>query len=160
MSNKKNNMKEGEAGDLNLPPRISLEDLQSTCPDRPKGKQGSEYVKYLNTVQWKRRKAKVERRDRGRCRCCGNLAVFREVHHLTYARLFCEPTSDLLLLCESCHLKIHREHMRRKVDDAKLEYCVEQVLNHNLRDENMVITIGDCKLYSDADEHGHISSCL
>lgn len=62
-----------------------------------------EYTAYLQSPAWQRVRARVLDRAKGRCETCGKPAT--QVHHLTYERLGHEYMSDLLAVCEPCHLK-------------------------------------------------------
>ena len=87
-------------------PRFTIKELQSTCPELdPRLRKA--YDEHLLSEQWDKKKQKVRRRDGKRCQVCGCGRTF-DVHHLTYERVFVEKLSDLVLLCSSCHRKVHR----------------------------------------------------
>ncbi len=72
--------------------------------------QKSRYYKYLLHLQseyWKDIRLKVLERDSHTCQECKERSA-TEVHHLSYERLGNELLGDLLAVCRSCHLKIHR----------------------------------------------------
>jgi len=95
--------------------RFTLEELQNTCPELdPRHKKA--YDKHLLSEQWDKKKQKVRRRDGKRCQVCGGGSTF-EVHHLTYDRVFVEKLSDLVLLCSSCHRKVHRNNLSDELRD-------------------------------------------
>jgi len=61
---------------------------------------------YLNSKEWKIKRALVLRRDSFRCRFCGKPA--HQVHHLRYAKhIGKEPIQWLVSVCSDCHLKQH-----------------------------------------------------
>ena len=62
---------------------------------------------YLNSDDWKRKRALVLRRDSYRCVHCGGRAT--QVHHKQYARrnIGKEPIEWLVSLCKSCHQRQH-----------------------------------------------------
>jgi hypothetical protein len=64
---------------------------------------------YYRSAVWHRRKRRVERRARGLCEWhnggCGRAG--RDVHHLTYKRLYAERQTDLVLLCSYHHAAAH-----------------------------------------------------
>lgn len=64
------------------------------------------HEEYLQTPHWKETRSRAIARAGNRCQHCGATSRL-EVHHLTYERLFCEQPEDLLVLCRSCHQKIH-----------------------------------------------------
>lgn len=66
---------------------------------------------YYRSWQWKRKVDQVRDRAGGLCEWCrraGWVRPGREVHHLTYRRLFFERLSDLVLLCRYHHAWVHR----------------------------------------------------
>jgi 5-methylcytosine-specific restriction endonuclease McrA len=71
------------------------------------------YEKHIHSTQWKNtRKAILKMRDR--CEGCGT-KHFLEVHHKTYERLGRELTSDLEVLCKTCHEKADRERAQEGI---------------------------------------------
>ena len=61
-----------------------------------------QYREYLRSQVWRQRRlAKLEAAN-WRCEYCGE-ADRLSVHHLTYERLGCEYSSDLIVLCTPCH---------------------------------------------------------
>jgi hypothetical protein len=63
------------------------------------------YENYLASPQWRQVRAKVIDRDvvcQG-CRGCPPT----QVHHLTYVRVGCELLTDLVALCDRCHMLEH-----------------------------------------------------
>lgn len=63
---------------------------------------------YLHSDEWKRKRALVLKRDRGRCVYCGARAV--QVHHLRYAKnIGSEPIGWLVSVCVPCHQKQHEK---------------------------------------------------
>jgi 5-methylcytosine-specific restriction endonuclease McrA len=64
------------------------------------------YHAYLRSPEWRERRRVVLARAGGRCERC-KLRKAREVHHLTYVRIFNEPPSDLQALCGICHDDAH-----------------------------------------------------
>ena len=62
---------------------------------------------YLNSDDWKRKRALVLKRDNYRCVHCGARAT--QVHHKQYARrnIGKEPIEWLVSVCKSCHEQQH-----------------------------------------------------
>lgn len=60
------------------------------------------YDQYLLSDEWLALKQAVYRRSGRVCERCGNRGV-RNVHHLTFERLYCEALDDLLGVCRACH---------------------------------------------------------
>ena len=66
----------------------------------------SAYQDYLQSDQWREKRAKVMDRSRGVCESCGS-ARAEHVHHLTYLRVGVEPLFDLVAVCADCHSALH-----------------------------------------------------
>jgi hypothetical protein len=62
--------------------------------------------RYYCSREWGLLKREVRKRCGGICERCG-LHPMYAVHHLSYARLFCEELFDLLGICNGCHEFIH-----------------------------------------------------
>lgn len=63
------------------------------------------YSSYIRSPKWAELRKAVLKRDKGVCRDCGKPA--KQVHHLTYDRIFREAMEDLISLCGVCHAKRH-----------------------------------------------------
>src|SRR6516164_2242325 len=60
------------------------------------------YQAYLASREWGLLREAVKERSGGICeRCHKNEST--AVHHLTYARIYCERLEDLIDLCDECH---------------------------------------------------------
>lgn len=70
----------------------------------------SDYVKSLNTDQWRETRRMVLIRDKFMCRDCGS-KLYLEVHHLTYIYKGDEHNhlGCLITLCSDCHKKRHNK---------------------------------------------------
>ena len=67
-----------------------------------------QYNAYLESPEWKARRAAVLERDRMLCQGCRkNRAT--QAHHLTYERQGKEMLFDLVAVCDECHEEIHGE---------------------------------------------------
>ena len=62
---------------------------------------------YLQSPDWIVRKQLVIRRDHC-CQLCQSTTDLN-VHHISYKNLGNEPLSDLVLLCQLCHTKLHKQ---------------------------------------------------
>lgn len=72
------------------------------------------YLEYLASDKWKLlRQFVFELRD-GKCEQCGKQFKSHKesyhCHHVSYERLGSEKLSDLSLLCNECHTKVHKFH--------------------------------------------------
>ena len=66
------------------------------------------YNIYLDSAEWKDRRALVLRRDRYICQGCLNASA-TQVHHLTYENVGEELFFQLISLCGPCHDRIHND---------------------------------------------------
>jgi hypothetical protein len=67
---------------------------------------------YLRTPEWRRTKAAALLRAGNACSLDVTHTEGLEVHHRTYERLGAELSSDLAVLCRSCHQLHHKEYGR------------------------------------------------
>lgn len=81
--------------------QIEREDRESEKDEHRK-----KYYDYINSEEWKIKRAQVIERDGGRCRACLS-NKYLNIHHLTYDRVFNESLNDLITVCHECHCKIH-----------------------------------------------------
>lgn len=65
-----------------------------------------EYDQYLQSEHWAKLKSAIRARDRGKCRICKSEDNLH-VHHVRYREIYNVTKSDLILLCESCHDRVH-----------------------------------------------------
>lgn len=64
------------------------------------------YNDLLASETWRNFRAQILKRDRYRCRRCGDRRQRLHVHHLTYAGgPYCAEVC--VTLCEDCHLYVH-----------------------------------------------------
>jgi 5-methylcytosine-specific restriction endonuclease McrA len=64
------------------------------------------YFDYLRSPHWRETRFKVLKKSGFKCGRCGSRGKLN-VHHLTYLRFGRERISDLEVLCERCHRKVH-----------------------------------------------------
>lgn len=75
-------------------------------PDPLYGERLIKYLNYIDSNEWKGiRYALFAKRGR-RCELCWSGKQL-QIHHLTYARLFHEKLTDLMILCDKCHTREH-----------------------------------------------------
>ncbi len=61
-----------------------------------------QYLQYLASEDWQRKRKAVLRRAGYRCERCRKAKPL-DIHHLTYARFGNEDLEDLRALCRDCH---------------------------------------------------------
>jgi 5-methylcytosine-specific restriction endonuclease McrA len=91
-----------------------------------------EYVKYINSPEWKALRKKVILRDKRKCQHCG-VQTRLQVHHLTYERLGHEMLSDLITLCRDCHRIEHKLPPEIRAIKKSLKPKVKPRINHATR---------------------------
>jgi hypothetical protein len=67
------------------------------------------YKQYLATKHWKKRRARALDLANYKCQKCGisSKSAKLHVHHLSYDNLGKESDDELMVLCSSCHRKVH-----------------------------------------------------
>jgi len=63
------------------------------------------YKAYIISAEWAKIRADIIILRGGKCELCGKNG--KQVHHITYERLFDEEPDDLILLCNRCHMGEH-----------------------------------------------------
>lgn len=67
---------------------------------------GTEYIAYLQSPEWKERRALLLQKYHHRCQVCNGVQQL-QLHHRTYERLGNEHMEDLTVLCRECHTAFH-----------------------------------------------------
>lgn len=69
------------------------------------------YYDYIRSQDWTDKSSKAKKRAGNRCQLCNapEGEVKLNTHHRTYERLGNEESGDLIVLCQDCHHKFHRE---------------------------------------------------
>jgi len=82
------------------------------------------YEEYINSSEWRAKKAVVIATVGGLCQVCNAAPkgkLFLEAHHRTYARIGREKEYDLTVLCTKCHKAFHRRgHLVYVKEDSEL----------------------------------------
>jgi len=65
-----------------------------------------DYQEYLQTDHWKQVRKRARKRAGNHCQICGNRSKL-ETHHNNYDNLGHEKNSDVIVLCDSCHMLFH-----------------------------------------------------
>ena len=79
---------------------------------RSRTKHTNHYESYIHSASWRKRRQRALRLGHYRCALCGSTQSL-QVHHLTYAHLGNELDSELMVLCTSCHHKVHAQKRRK-----------------------------------------------
>lgn len=67
----------------------------------------------MNSDEWKARRQEKLKSSGFKCELCGS-AINLNVHHITYEHLGYEPDEDLLVVCQPCHEKLHKEDLKNE----------------------------------------------
>ena len=81
-------------------------------------KNGIDYFSYLQSKKWKQKIAEAKARFKYQCVSCNRTAneTILEGHHLTYERFGNELPEDIVILCRSCHRKVHSNKYKHEVN--------------------------------------------
>ncbi len=79
---------------------------------RSRTRHTNQYESYIHSASWRKRRQRALRLGHYRCALCGSTQSL-QVHHLTYAHLGNELDSELMVLCTSCHHKVHAQKRRK-----------------------------------------------
>lgn len=72
----------------------------------------NQYREYLISKKWEWYKKAIHHIYNDECYICNSCRELH-VHHKTYERIYHEDLDDLVLLCKSCHEKVHNDINRR-----------------------------------------------
>ena len=71
------------------------------------------YSEKLKDPRWQKKRLEILKRDKFRCRFCGNETETLHVHHLEYVDYYKEPwdysNALLMTLCKTCHQNYNAE---------------------------------------------------
>ncbi|MCK4654767.1 MAG: HNH endonuclease [Candidatus Cloacimonetes bacterium] len=95
----------------------------------PKSIPENTYKQYLSSDQWKNIREMAIKRADSKCELCG--APFHDVHHIKYpARLKYDNISNLLVVCEKCHRKLHGIRNNGSKDIRKVLYSEKKEIGN------------------------------
>ena len=67
------------------------------------------YAAYLHSAHWKKTRHEALQRAGYKCQACSTKEEILDVHHNCYDRLGSEEPQDLIVLCRTCHGKVHNK---------------------------------------------------
>lgn len=78
------------------------------------------YREYLESDEWRRKRAEAIDRAGGRCVICAYSGRNLDVHHRSYENIGNEGPEDLVVLCRLCHTRHHKaiRPLPRPSDDS------------------------------------------
>tara|TARA_B100000900_G_scaffold414938_2_gene443134 strand:- start:210 stop:875 length:666 start_codon:yes stop_codon:yes gene_type:complete len=74
----------------------------------PRMDQGT-YSAYLHSAHWKKTRSEALMRAGYKCQACSTKEEILDVHHNSYDRLGAEEPQDLIVLCRTCHGRVHQK---------------------------------------------------
>lgn len=77
---------------------------------------------YYSLTHWNKVKQERHTIDSHRCVLCMSCFDLR-CHHVSYDRLFNEPTEDLMTLCERCHERVHHNCRLKFPSGVSVQYA-------------------------------------
>ena len=89
------------------------------------------YEKYKKSPAWHRKRDLVRERDKSLC-VCGAQAT--EMHHKTYGNIGKEPLSDLVMLCNGCHKRLHQPRVLSNEPGEEYWYSFKTYMEENGND--------------------------
>ena len=91
-----------------MPSTEFLYEKEIVCKDTGEVCKG--YKEYLKSAHWfNMRKSKIKWHGcKANCAVCGKESSNVQLHHISYKHLGNERQSDLVVLCEECHEKVHK----------------------------------------------------
>lgn len=96
------------------------------------------YLEKLRDPRWQKKRLKIFKRDKFKCKECGEDKKTLHVHHKRYIRGR-EPwdySDDLLLtLCESCHKLLHPRNKPEKADEPSVGEAQARNMFEEMRKE-------------------------
>lgn len=89
--------------------KVFLEDwIDSTWAKHQNPKMDKKtYTAYLHSKHWKKVRSIALNNAGYKCQACSNKDAILDVHHNSYERLGNEDPTDLIVLCRSCHARVH-----------------------------------------------------
>ena len=87
-----------------------------------------QYLKYLQSEAWRRKRIARLDFDHNECTICGNKRNL-DVHHVNYDNIFKEDIyRDLRTLCRDCHEKIEKEKRKTPPTETQKAYVATQAM--------------------------------
>jgi hypothetical protein len=77
-----------------------------------------EYERYLDSPEWKAKRARVLDRAKGTCEGCLEKTA-TQVHHPTYKHIKCEFMFELIAVCDGCHARLHDDNTRDESENSE-----------------------------------------
>ncbi len=96
-----------------------LQSMYEEYSNRSKSDWRQVYNEYIKTPKWREKRTIILMRDYNTCQGCGQNAT--EVHHLDYAHLGEELNFELIAVCKTCHLRLHKEKENARNSEHKCD---------------------------------------
>lgn len=104
------------------------------------------YEEYLKTDHWKNFRQKALQYHGNKCCKCGTLKHL-QVHHLTYERRGCELLSDVIVVCEKCHQRIHNSQYNDMINELWEKYNLNKITIDEFSKEMLPVFVLKTNIY-------------
>ncbi|HBJ2612659.1 TPA: HNH endonuclease [Clostridium botulinum] len=84
---------------------------------------------------WLRFREVIKQRDKGLCKLClskGNIKYMDTVHHIEELKDCWDKRlnpNNLISLCESCHKKVHIEHLKGDIEKKEMQSILRKLID-------------------------------
>ena len=111
------------------------------CPDTGEQCNGTNY---LYSKHWKQMRLKVYEHFKGECQRCKTVLPLEQavIHHRVYKNIGNEHMNDLILYCNSCHQKVHKNKKKSHNTNKSIQFYIKL-----LNDEEKMKVINYIKKY-------------
>ena len=103
-----------------------------------------DFTKQYKHDKWQKKRLEILRRDKWKCRCCGETNISLDVHHLYYdvGCLIWDYDNEVLVsLCRDCHIKIHVDLKKvsgliafkllcAEIDMIEIDQKIDEIINY------------------------------
>tara|TARA_Y100000592_G_scaffold81075_1_gene128421 strand:- start:7833 stop:8489 length:657 start_codon:yes stop_codon:yes gene_type:complete len=88
---------------------VFLEDWMGTSELSKHFSNKTDYHKYLRSPHWENVRRQALKISGWKCQACSQRNEILDVHHNNYDCLYNETSKDVVVLCRTCHNKIHKK---------------------------------------------------
>lgn len=108
----------GKSGTIKTKESKKKNNQKETTSKRAVGHTSPFYKEYIMSDAWKAKRREAIKHYGQNCNQCKTFLPINkiQVHHVTYKRLGKELLEDLMIVCKSCHEKIHGIHKDTELD--------------------------------------------
>lgn len=100
------------------------------------------YKDYLKTKHWINKKIQFLKNHKNECSMCGRKNCKLDLHHMTYENVGNEKLDDLVVLCNECHTKVHKN--LDKFKDTTILKHLKEIKKKSRKVEGKITTCQKC----------------